>query len=150
MNSLNSLKFADVTTVIGPDQRQREDFLQEGGLQPENNLSLNVEQGTDCGLQEERTVVLSSCIAIAGTAVERVSIHLTEKLTWDEDTSYVVKRKSTSMPLPPQVAKEIRHRVRDPTGLLQRPYTEPSDRTPRLAWELHCPQRLVWSAQRIS
>ena len=78
MNSLNSLKFADVTTVIGPDQRQREDFLQEGGLQPENNLSLNVEQGTDCGLQEERTVVLSSCIAIAGTAVERVSIHLTE------------------------------------------------------------------------
>ena len=101
MHSFNSIiKFADDTTVVGlitnnDETAYRDEVRALGVWCQENNLSLNVNKGDDCGLQQ--TAEGAPPYPDRRKKVESfkfLSVHITDKLKWSTHTDKLLQMHS--------------------------------------------------------
>ncbi|KAK2905571.1 hypothetical protein Q8A73_009516 [Channa argus] len=149
-NSNLFIKFADDTTVVGlisnnDETNYRIEVRCLAGWCSDNNLSLNVEKMKEIVVDFRRVHTQHAPLTINGANVERVSsnkflgVHITEDLSWTDNTAALAKKITAASLLPPQTEKSqssAPHHVH----LLQRHHREHSN-------ELH--HCVVWGLQRL-
>ncbi len=136
-NSNRFIKFADDTTVVGlisnrDETNYRSEVSRLAGWCSDNNLSLNVEKTKEIVVDFRRVHTQHAPLTINGATVERVSstkflgVHITEDLSWTNNTAALAKKAQQRLYFPPQTKKSQSpgpHHVH----LLQRHHREHSD-----------------------
>ncbi|KAK2908186.1 hypothetical protein Q8A73_009259 [Channa argus] len=149
-NSNLFIKFADDTTVVGlisnnDDTNYRSEVRRLARWCSDNNLSLNVEKMKESVVDYRRALTQHAPLTINGANVERVSstkflgVHITEDLSWTNNTAALAKKITAASLLPPQTEKSqspAPHYVH----FLQRHHREHSN-------ELH--HCVVWGLQSL-
>ncbi len=115
-NSNRFIKFADDTTVVGlisnrDETNYRSEVSRLAGWCSDNNLSLNVEKTKEIVVDFRRVHTQHAPLTINGATVERVSstkflgVHITEDLSWTNNTAGTSQESTTASLLPPQTKK---------------------------------------------
>ncbi len=100
-----------VKAVNRDETNYRSEVSRLAGWCSDNNLSLNVEKTKEIVVDFRRVHSLHAPLTINGTTVERVSstkflgVHITEDLSWTNNTAALAKKATTASLLPPQTQK---------------------------------------------
>ncbi|KAK2886828.1 hypothetical protein Q8A73_020774 [Channa argus] len=142
------IKFVDDTTVVGlisnnDETNYRSELRRLAGCCSDINLSRNVEKTKEIVVDYRRALTQHTPLTINGANVERVSstkflgVHITEDLSWTDNTAALAKRITAASLLPPQTEKS---QSPDPhhVHLLQRHHREHSNKLH------HCVPAAIW------